>query len=1302
MKRRIIVALLALVLTMTMFPLPASAVEVDPPYPADTQLTDPEDQGEPEDQTVQEDQGEPEDQTVQEDQGEPEDEIAQEDRGEPEDQTVQEDQGQGEPEDQTVQEDQGEPEKQDGQVKGAPPAKNTDTKSKRTIMLYDCGSNLETDAGLASYNLMQILESSFSSDDDIKFLVMTGGSHTWQLDKSNLVFPDGIALPDDAVIEYDPDNMEYVDEPSDPRSQISNVYNQIWEAKGIDAYDGNAGKLVLLDGDGITQDNMPVQSKDELMSDPDTLKAFINYGAANYPADKYDLILWDHGGGPNDGFGVDEHSSDSDDWSASGTMSFSGIVEALSDNAVTNNDADGDGRTDKFDFIDFDACLMSSIELALAMADYTDYYIASAETEPGFGQYYGPCASRDGKEYTGWLDELGNPAKDSKYNAPGGTYELGKVIVDDFYNFYEKETGDGHSQEGTLAVIDTQAMMDSQFINTLIEMVRVIRGEVGNLEETGLHFYDELKSYYNSIEYGGSELFDLGNLSALLSVVNSEVSEDHMDEPNNYYINANDYHDISRTLNRMLTDETFMYAKGTGGIRTEDLFYRTLDDELGYGGLGSSGMSIYFPGKEMMMSAIGYFRELDPVIDSLPDNDKRKTFLNDYEAVVAYYELILYSGLVINNLINDEDNESGTLRKDEVDYDLVMDRLRDPVFGNWNSLIVPCMRKIGLDENGISDWFRMLIPQQVEEAVDGKEVELEKIDQNETGACIVTINNAKKRVINSVERNIYVELPALEEYLSELSVEEQRALYSEGQFPVGSIEGTVSGQPAGDSIRDMIRWYNSSGGVWNIDAFDEKWYAVSDAQGAHHVASIYLSDEDGIYVPAIIGTGTDEANTSGQLMLEFFPGDDHKLKSVYYMSADAAPVQVDPASLTREITVTPAIVIRRMFDPDVYIPISRESFTISSDNADSIGLDYMDISDISDIGDTDGDGTAFDTAITITDIYDHKIVVTDRIHIRKASIKPGIYTGEELVPELVYDGQTLRPGVDYILDKERVWNEDTHTLDKPVFIEPGDYKVTLYGKGRFIGRRYDVIFSITCSGHQWDSGTVVRKATKSAAGVREYTCTICGEKERKTDIPKVAIAKTTIRNTIANSAKKTNDVIWDKVSGATGYEINWKAPSATKWASRKVGNVTRGTTSGLTIGGLYQIRVRPIKAATATTEETYGDWSPVVYRYFYTTQKIRLASNSKGSFTMSWAKDPKATGYQILYTTNSNGSGAANNIVNLGANTTSVTRKTIKVNGKDQALKSGTTYYVQVREIRKYGSYTYIGNISCPVAVKVK
>lgn len=983
---RILVAVLAVALTVTMFPLPAFAVDGDTPDPADTQPA--------------------------------------------------------------VQEE------------GAPPTRNAGQPAKRTIMLYDCGSNLETDAGLATYNLLQILESHFSADDDITFLVMTGGSHKWQIDNRKLVFPDGVSLPDDAVVEYDSVKRQYVDEPSDPKSQVSNVYNQIWEAKGADAEE-NPGKMVLLDGNGITGDEGDaVKSEKELMSDPATLKAFINYGATNYPADKYDLILWDHGGGPSGGFGVDEHRDDLfDSWNYPDTMSFAGIAEALSENSVV--DSDGDGTPDgKFDFVNFDACLMNSVELALAMADYTDYYIASAETEPGYGQYYGPCAERDGNQYKGWLDELGNPANDAKYNAAGGTYDLGKVIVDDFYNFYEKETGDGHSQEGTLAVIDTKEMMDSEFVETLTEMARILKGEAGNLEESGVHFYDELKSYYNSIEYGGSELFDLGNVLELISVTSAEVSEDHMDEADNYYITENTYHDIARTLDEMLTDGTFMYAKGTSGITTSEQYYKTLDDELGFGKLGSSGMSIYFPGLEMTMSVMSYYNEIDPVIERLPDNDKRKKFLQAYEGAIAFYSLILYSGKVIDLQINDEDNAAETATKSDVDYDMVMTQMKSSIFGNWNTLVEPCREKMGLSEEDIEEWFRVLIPQQADDAVDGKEVELEKLDQEEAGSCNVIVNGARKRIVNSVERNISVELPALEEYINNLPAEKQKTINSAGQLSVGSVEGTIVSPPEGDSIRNKIRWYNESGGVWHVDAFEEKWYAVRDAAGAEHVVSVYLSDEDGIYVPAFIETNEEGTNASVQLMLEFAPAGSHELTSIYYMNTETGPVQVEPENLTRKITAMPALVVKQMFDPDMYVPISKSPFTLSAANADSIRLDYMDIDDIDDIGDTDGDSEVCDTAITITDMYGYKIHVSDRVHIKKARIKPAIATGEELQPELVYRGQTLRPGVDYILEKERVYDSATGHYGAPEFIEPGDYKVALYGKGPFNGRVYDVIFSV--------------------------------------------------------------------------------------------------------------------------------------------------------------------------------------------------------------------------------------------------
>ena len=165
-----------------------------------------------------------------------------------------------------------------------------DVIAERTILMYNCGSNLETTSGYASVNLRQILNANFSADNDVNFIVMNAGSDKWHLEGEYLCDPDNIGLS------ADEETGEYV---------ISGTYNQVWEAKGMDAHE-NPGKLVLLDADGITgAKGTAVKAEDELMSDPNVLRAFIDYGVTNYPAKRYDLILKDHGGGPLGAFCVD-------------------------------------------------------------------------------------------------------------------------------------------------------------------------------------------------------------------------------------------------------------------------------------------------------------------------------------------------------------------------------------------------------------------------------------------------------------------------------------------------------------------------------------------------------------------------------------------------------------------------------------------------------------------------------------------------------------------------------------------------------------------------------------------------------------------------------------------------------------------------------------------------------------------------------------------------------------------------------------------------------------------------------------
>ena len=132
------------------------------------------------------------------------------------------------------------------------------------------------------------------------------------------------------------------------------------------------------------------------MTDPANLTKFIQYCAKNYPANRNFLILWDHGGGSISGYGYDEKSG------GKSSMTLPQLDKALDDANVT------------FDWIGYDACLMSTLETALVSAKYADYLIASEEVEPGTGWYY-----------TDWLNTLSK-------NTSVSTESLGKTIIDSY------------------------------------------------------------------------------------------------------------------------------------------------------------------------------------------------------------------------------------------------------------------------------------------------------------------------------------------------------------------------------------------------------------------------------------------------------------------------------------------------------------------------------------------------------------------------------------------------------------------------------------------------------------------------------------------------------------------------------------------------------------------------------------------------------------------------------------------------------------------------------------------------------
>ncbi len=232
-----------------------------------------------------------------------------------------------------------------------------------TIMVYMCGTDLESNGGFATKDLQEMLSADIG--DKINLLVFTGGCKQWQ------------------------------------NQHISSSRNQIYKI-------GSGGMSRLWEGSQL-----------QPMTDPATLSGFIQWGQKNFPADRYELIFWDHGGGSVSGYGYDEV------YPRSGSMTLDGIATALKNGGCT------------FDFIGFDACLMATLETAMVCEPYADYLIASEETEPGCGWYY-----------TDWLTALSS-------NPSMPALEIGKHIADDFVKVCGQVAA---RQQATLSVIDLAEM----------------------------------------------------------------------------------------------------------------------------------------------------------------------------------------------------------------------------------------------------------------------------------------------------------------------------------------------------------------------------------------------------------------------------------------------------------------------------------------------------------------------------------------------------------------------------------------------------------------------------------------------------------------------------------------------------------------------------------------------------------------------------------------------------------------------------------------------------------------------------
>jgi hypothetical protein len=216
------------------------------------------------------------------------------------------------------------------------------------------------------------------------------------------------------------------------------------------------------------------------MADGDTLVDFVTWAMETYPADRYALILSDHGMGWPGGW--------SDPTPGGQDTGKAPLIKAYTEDSIFLSEMDeafakiqSKTGVEKLDLIGLDACLMSQMEVYAMLQPYAHVAVASEETEPGLGW-----------AYAAFLGQLADdPGMDAAALASGivDTYiEQDERIVDD--QARSEFLRQGSSMGGFFSVPSISA-------NQLVDQL----GRNITLTAIDLNAFTKLQSDFNAFAY---------------------------------------------------------------------------------------------------------------------------------------------------------------------------------------------------------------------------------------------------------------------------------------------------------------------------------------------------------------------------------------------------------------------------------------------------------------------------------------------------------------------------------------------------------------------------------------------------------------------------------------------------------------------------------------------------------------------------------------------------------------------------------------------------------------------------------
>lgn len=450
---------------------------------------------------------------------------------------------------------------------------------KLTIMVYMCGGDLESQHGFASNDLMEMAKAGINTEK-VSLLVMTGGARKWTA--------------------------------------------------------GNMENQTIIREIGDRKSRIVFKDEQKNMGSAETLTQLLKFGQERYPADKYALILWDHGGGPLEGVCWDEMFS----------------MDCLTLNELKTGLREAN-LPQRLSWIGFDACLMGSLEVASVCAPYADYMIASQELEPGGGWDY-TC-----------FGEIDNDASGA---------ETGRRIIDAFFAAAGEELRKG--------VPLTLSCTDLRKVNDLNEALnRLFADMTENLSDNSYVSYSMNRSSISSVARTSGREYDLADLRSLVKVF-SETS----------------CTDASNTMEMLDTAVVYQRSSvdGLNGLTIYAPFYNKAEYLETWGGLynvvsSSVGYAEWtrkfgtiLTGKlltDWQLASIIHETDISPDAFSLQlTQDQMNHFLSAELLILSYYP---GQGYVVSNRYGDLQPTSEGLLLAEIDHQCLYPIGKDGQILTW-------------------------------------------------------------------------------------------------------------------------------------------------------------------------------------------------------------------------------------------------------------------------------------------------------------------------------------------------------------------------------------------------------------------------------------------------------------------------------------------------------------------------------------------------------------------------------------------------------------------------------------------